>query len=76
LHKNERDRLVRQSPRRKSARRTNSLESALKIHDYQIQVLENFSTDDITHSPHDLLKLLDEHEVTERRIKLIAQRTE
>jgi hypothetical protein len=30
-----------------------------KIHGYYEQVLENFSTDDITHTLHYLLKLLD-----------------
>jgi DNA-binding MarR family transcriptional regulator len=54
-----RDRRSRLITMTESGRRLWIREATPKIHDYYQQVLEDFSIDDVTHTLHYLLKLLD-----------------
>ena len=54
-----RDRRSRRISMTESGRRLWIHQATPKIHNYYEQVLENFSTDDVTHTLHYLLKLLD-----------------
>jgi DNA-binding MarR family transcriptional regulator len=54
-----RDRRSRMIRMTESGRKLWINQATPKIHAYDAQVLENFSTDDVTHTLHYLLKLLD-----------------